>query len=291
MLECIIAVRLRQGLVCLHALQLDSTSEVACKHFRNFLLLLSCNRIYCGDTLLCPCFRVNEIHAFGHFPGHYLEVRNFAEMLFYRRPVEEQGDRAFGIALDLHSFGSHGGVFRRRWSDIDNELHQPLDTDILLARKREYRVYRTVQEPYLHSAVHFLFRELTGFEEFFHQGLVGLCRHFHQRCPHRLGLVDELRRYLDLFARAAVILESIGFHFQYVHESVEIRTDSQRELHYDRLASEILFHRIKSGFPVCLVRIELVHSYYHRFFVLVGVTCENLRTHFDSLLRIDEKHA
>ncbi len=47
--------------------------------------------------------------------------------------VNEQADGAVGIANDLSAFLGLSGCSERRMSHIDGELHEPLDTDILLS--------------------------------------------------------------------------------------------------------------------------------------------------------------
>ena len=201
--------------------ELDSTSDVSGKQVRDFLFLLSCHGIDGGNPLLVASLGVLEILTFRQLSRHHLEICNLTEMRLHCRLIYEECSRGILLALHLVSVLCHCLPVSRRRSHLDGELHEPLDSYVLLCRQAEHRQHLACLASDAYTLADLVLGQHTCLEELLHQGIIIFCRPFDERRPELFSLCPVLFRNFQVFPGPVLVLEMIVFHLEDIYESVE----------------------------------------------------------------------
>ena len=91
----------RECHVGLAGFELHDAADVSGGDGGNFLLLVTSDGIDGGQTLAVAGLRVDKVSALFKDTAHHLEIRHITEVLLDSGLVDEDADRACGVALDL----------------------------------------------------------------------------------------------------------------------------------------------------------------------------------------------
>jgi len=132
-----------QSIVCASTLQLNCATNVTCRQLSNLDTVLTCNCEELRELLLITCAAIDKLHTLGNLTTNYAEICNLADVLL-NLALEDECNSWLSLVgcqiLTLDSCELRSGS-RSSWarSNIDDELHQTLCTDVALTACTEDR--------------------------------------------------------------------------------------------------------------------------------------------------------
>ena len=125
--------------------------------------------------------------------------------------------------------------------------------------------------------------ELAGFEKCFHQRIVGLGDHLHQRGASFVRTILEVRRDVAAGHLARVILgERVGLHLQQIDDAFEARLRSDRQLQRHARTAEASLDAFDGGVEGGVLAVHFIQGEHQRCLELVGVVEHTLGDHLDA---------
>ena len=134
-------------------------------------------------------------------------------MLLDRSLVDEQADRG-------------GCITNRSRSHVDDEFHEPPDTDVLPCGGAEHGHNLPLGQTGTQTGTDLVDGKFHGLEILLHEGVVtfgGLLYKLHVKL---FGLVSIFGGNLKLLEVAVLVLEAIVLHGEDVHDTVETKTEA-----------------------------------------------------------------
>ena len=173
-------------------------------------------------------------------------------------------------------------------NNVAEEFHQSAHSHILACANAEHGEYTACDKSLSNTFAHFVLSESFFFEEFLHQSFIVLCCCLHEGFVKFHGFVHLLGGDVFDGGDSALGLPAEFLHEQYIDERVESWASFKRVLNLYALAAIDILHAVDDVVEVALFTVELINKENDRLFQFFGIAKVVLRTHFRTVLAIDE---
>ena len=196
------------------------------------------------------------------------------------------------VGRELLTLGrEEGRGLERSGRHVDDELHEALGADIVLAAGAEDGHHLAFRDADLQSGADVVLREGSLVEVELHEGLVVLGGHLDELLVELLGALHLLGGDFELLAVSVVVLEAVHLHHQHVDEGIESRPLVYGVLHQHGLHARGGADRLEGGLEIGLVGIELVDDADDGFLEQAGVAGLDLAADLPAVLGVEEEDA
>ena len=262
----------RERIVRARALEFDGAADVAGRELRHLDAVLARHGEELRELLLVARAGVHQLGAFGDLAADDAEVGDLADVLLDLALEDERHDGSRLVGSHLLALGGEElRGLERSGGHVDDELHQTLRADVVLAAGAEDGHHLAVGHADLQTRADVVLREGPLVEVELHEGLVVLGGHLDELLVELLGALQLLGGDFELLAVSVVVLEAVHLHQQHVDEGVELRTLVDGILHQHGLHARGGLDRLEGGLEVGLVGVELVDDADDGFLEQAGI--------------------
>ena len=282
----------REGIVGLRALELHGATDVTSRELGYLHTVLTSYGEELRDLLLVLRAGIHHLATLGQLTADHTEIGDLANVLLNLALEDECHGGSRLVGYDLGTLGREEcGSLQRARSDIDDELHQTLRTDVALTAGAEDRHHLAVGHTNLQTGADIVLRQSALLEVELHEGLIVLGGHLDQLAVQLLRLLQLLGGNLELLAVTVVVLEAVHLHEQHIDEGTELGTLVYGILYDDGLHARSGLDRLIGSLERRLVAIELVDDTNNGLVELAGITSLNLATYLPAVGGVEYEYA
>ena len=224
-----------------------------------------------------------------HHAAHDFEILHFANVGFDSRfeEVDTRGTLLVGVDL-FAACVVHFGHFVDKRYHIAQEFHEASHAHVLSCADTEDGEDAARDQSFANALTHFIFGELFGLKELFHQAFIVLCRSFHQGFVHGLRLLEFLCGDVFHDRFSSLFFPREFLHEDHVDEAVECRSGGERILHRNHFRAVNIAQIVEDQFVVAVFMVELVDEKDDGFAEFLGIAEVVLRSHLDAECAVEE---
>ena len=276
-----------EGVVDFYVFEFDGADDVAGAGFFDALTVFAAADEYLADAFFALVAGVDDVLGFGEFAVVDAEIGDFTEVFIFGA-LESEGDGGVGgVAFEFFAgFGLFGvGNFAGSRDVLADEFKETVYTEVFFCGGAKDGEEVAFVDGELEGFGEFFGGEVTVFEVFFHEFVVGSSGFFDESHAHFFSFVGEFGGDVGLGVFA--VGEGVHFVGNDVNYLVESQTGVGGELEDGALGAEEVFELVDAVVEIGFFGVEVVDDEEHGGVEFCGVAVGDFGADFDTALGVD----